>query len=96
MPSPSTPLTLVPLYYVQARRSMGTRSLLAVNSQLRPPALSNCQLTPLGSTGGMPGFRDLVHARGGRKTKGGIPGGHTRVQGLAPLGAKMPYFGEML
>ena len=34
---------------------VGIRSVLAVNLQLRPPALSNYQLTPLGSAGGMPG-----------------------------------------
>ena len=54
---------------------MGIRSVLAVNLQLRPPALSNYQLTPLGSTGGMPGHRDLVHARGGSENQGGGPGG---------------------
>ena len=54
---------------------VGIRGLLAVNLQLRPPALSNFQLTPLGSTGGMPGHRDLVHARGGSENQGGGPGG---------------------
>ena len=54
---------------------MGLRSRLAVNLQLRPPALSNCQLTPLGSAGGMPWHRDLVHARGGSENQRGGPGG---------------------
>ena len=66
---------------------MGLRSLLAVNLQLRPPALSNCQLTPLGSAGGMPGCRDLVHARGGSENQGGGPGGpHAGAGVSSPIG----------
>jgi hypothetical protein len=65
---------------------VGMRSVLAVNLQLRPPALSNYQLTPLGSAGGMPGHRDLVHARGGSENQGGGPGGPCTGTGVSSPG----------
>ena len=65
---------------------VGIRSVLAVNLQLRPPALSNYQLTPLGSTGGTPGHRDLVHARGGSENQGGGPGGPYTGTGVSSPG----------
>jgi hypothetical protein len=65
---------------------MGLRTVLAVNLQLRPPALSNCQLTPLGSTGGMPRHRDLVLARGGSANQGGGPGGPYTGTGVSSPG----------
>jgi hypothetical protein len=66
---------------------VGLRTVLAANLQLRPPALSNCQLTPLGSAGGMPGHRDLVHARGGSENQGGGLGGpHTGTGVSSPGG----------
>jgi hypothetical protein len=79
---------------------MGLRTVLAVNLQLRPPALSNYQLTPLGSAGGTPGRGDLVHARGGSENQGGGPGGPCTgniIKNIIKIiVAKIPYFGEIL
>ena len=62
---------------------VGARSLLAGNLQLRPPALSNCQLIPLGSAGGMPWHRDVVYACGGSENQRGGPGGPCAGTGVS-------------